>query len=199
TSWTRKARSCWFTPTCVGTTSRSAPSSPACIGSPPRAWGRRAPQALREVHDRFTPTCVGTTPSGSQPSPAHSVHPHVRGDDVIEPATELGRMRFTPTCVGTTCCRPKSASRFAVHPHVRGDDATPTARARGGYGSPPRAWGRRIRDHWRDHAWRFTPTCVGTTPGACGPRWLSTVHPHVRGDDWRAPERIRAGGPVHPH
>ena len=111
-----------FTPTCVGTTSKSArrrldvavhphvrgddvqiwgaltlPS-----GSPPRAWGRHALKSY------------------SHTSP--SVHPHVRGDDALRemapyldggsPPRAWGRRRrvdragprhrFTPTCVGTT-------------------------------------------------------------------------------------------------
>ncbi len=50
-------------------------------------------------------------------------------------------------------------------------------------GSPPRAWGR------RDMRWilffrpRFTPTCVGKTPSRRVHEFLSTVHPHVRGED----------------
>ncbi len=131
-----------FTPTCVGTTAsmprgRSvravhphvrgddalAPRTMTVpIGSPPRAWGRRAegPEPGRVV--RFTPTCVGTT--GAVPgSPARRpVHPHVRGDDALRrqtldltngsPPRAWGRRqagarcpsekRFTPTCVGTT-------------------------------------------------------------------------------------------------
>src|SRR5690606_32701561 len=70
-----------FTPTCVGTTCRSArrrrPSpvhphvrgddacggrrtSPA-RGSPPRAWGRPLDGLADSARNRFTPTCVGTT------------------------------------------------------------------------------------------------------------------------------------------
>ena len=69
-----------FTPTCVGTAFAqlrsddqmsvhphvrgdgvlAPPALWSFIGSPPRAWGRRAPAWGRNKRVRFTPTCVGT-------------------------------------------------------------------------------------------------------------------------------------------
>ena len=69
-----------FTPTCVGTARASRRSerayavhphvrgdgfvsrfsSPPCLGSPPRAWGRREVLFGIALGARFTPTCVGT-------------------------------------------------------------------------------------------------------------------------------------------
>ena len=90
-----------FTPTCVGTTPAAPRPSTiwavhphvrgddVCsalqfgdmLGSPPRAWGRRASAPCHFVALRFTPTCVGTTCSISRRLSPLSVHPHVRGDD----------------------------------------------------------------------------------------------------------------------
>jgi len=146
-------------------------------GSPPRAWGRPAPQP---------PTAAGPP-----------VHPHVRGDGSTlappsnqprgSPPRAWGRhrpnntaphnSRFTPTCVGTARYR---------HWH-----------AVGARGSPPRAWGRPDLAQLADALFRFTPTCVGTaaTPYTSPPP--APVHPHVRGDGSRAGSHVsrRAGSP----
>ena len=70
-----------FTPTCVGKTNkegiclechtvhphmrgedmRSSCGIASLYGSPPHAWGRRAPESVRRRWRRFTPTCVGKT------------------------------------------------------------------------------------------------------------------------------------------
>ncbi len=90
-----------FTPTCVGTTARPSsrrsgrPVHPhvrgddnrvpmpsgLCVGSPPRAWGRRGVGRAASANARFTPTCVGTTLCERRRRRPPSVHPHVRGDD----------------------------------------------------------------------------------------------------------------------
>src|SRR5262249_39158662 len=129
-----------FTPTCVGKTGRKGTCSAASpvhphvrgediwiswemtesIGSPPRAWGRRAARRPAGDHRRFTPTCVGKTPHPWHGRAGMSVHPHVRGEDagtrvLARPGhgspprawgrqeaghAEFGHRRFTPTCVG---------------------------------------------------------------------------------------------------
>ena len=228
-AWGRRGpRSCGtgrtrFTPTCVGTTPlppsgpRSVPVHPhvrgddwcgrcpvgVCVGSPPRAWGRRAGVDSHCATSRFTPTCVGTTPPPLSPAQQPAVHPHVRGDDARlsspsqpkngSPPRAWGRLaagkalstirRFTPTCVGTTSLRSALSIGSTVHPHVRGDDASyPTCRMASS-GSPPRAWGRRCLVSALPAGVRFTPTCVGTTPLRSCAAAGGTVHPHVRGDD----------------
>ncbi len=90
--------------------------------------------------------------------------------------------RFTPTCVGTSGQGPLGPHRRAVHPHVRGDisfvgGSKPTA-----IGSPPRAWGHQGYFAFSEEAYRFTPTCVGTSWGAGPQSGGLPVHPHVRGD-----------------
>ena len=90
-----------FTPTCVGTTSRSpASTAPLTVhphvrgdneqtgkasscrpGSPPRAWGQQPASSSGPGRGRFTPTCVGTTRSNEARHGSLTVHPHVRGDN----------------------------------------------------------------------------------------------------------------------
>ena len=171
-----------FTPRCVGTTRR---------GSPRRH--------RRSVH----PHVRGDDEAGPVKRRPATVHPHVRGDDLLgardlarvrgSPPRAWGRplpsgaryfvVRFTPTCVGTTLLRRPKPWLRPVHPHVRGDDFSVYASASAVSGSPPRAWGRRIRrgpSHF----------LIGSPPRAWGRRVSmprasasSTVHPHVRGDD----------------
>ena len=111
--------------------------------------------------------------------------------------------RLTPTCVGTAGSRCTRSAPTPAHPHVRGDCATASFEMFYNDGSPPRAWGLRLRARSSASPSRLTPTCVGTasggTPsraGRCGspPRaWglpsrsglhssSRSAHPHVRGD-----------------
>ena len=155
-----------------------------------------------KVSNRFTPTCVGTALHGLATQQPLSVHPHVRGDGALprepkgqyagSPPRAWGRPvltvavaslgRFTPTCVGTAVYRDVERDQCAVHPHVRGDGYGSPSLLSQANGSPPRAWGRRVRLAKLAVMLRFTPTCVGTaqTEGQAV-RGLA-VHPHVRGD-----------------
>ena len=172
-------------------------------GSPPRAWGQR-PQAHRSGwRRRFTPTGVGTTSAVKLYHCTHSVHPHGRGDNEYDstvtdgvdgsPPRAWGQLqrvgffprchRFTPTGVGTTAGAVKAELELSVHPHGRGDNYPTLFRGSCIHGSPPRAWGQRLKFVCHDcnlgsppRAWgqhgaadrrqgyaRFTPTGVGTT------------------------------------
>ncbi len=171
-------------------------------GSPPRAWGLHTDVDASQIVQRFTPTCVGTTYGDSDSHEKRPVHPHVRGDYsnyfnpppfiVGSPPRAWGlphqerlpeqAWRFTPTCVGTTCGYSPSQLGWSVHPHVRGDYTNQASAETGDAGSPPRAWGLRAADCARRQAFRFTPTCVGTTSCCSIASSALTVHPHVRGD-----------------
>ena len=171
-----------FTPTCVGTIWNSAKHTP-----------------VRPVHPHVRGDDGG---HHGRPAPL-AVHPHVRGDDSFaDPVREIaggspprawGRSerygrpgaggRFTPTCVGTIATGTWEAGRRSVHPHVRGDDSLWSSGASFSHGSPPRAWGRWSSRRNRAFASRFTPTCVGTIQTTLLVARLTTVHPHVRGDD----------------
>ncbi len=129
------------TPTCVGTSTRTCPSSPATPVHPHvRGDVGAAAETVRSGRGS-TPTCVGTLPSKLTPGSPFWVHPHVRGDvagparswcrTVGPPPRAWGRLvnslphpgdrRSTPTCVGTSRCRRRPGSGCWVHPHVRGD------------------------------------------------------------------------------
>jgi len=69
---------------------------------------------------------------------------------------------------------------------VRGDDRLMRAWQCPTCGSPPRAWGRCVRQLAVCAGLRFTPTCVGTIPPYPARTDRPTVHPHVRGDDTKA-------------
>ena len=91
-------------------------------------------------------------------------------------------MRFTPTCVGNTTSCSKSYRCCSVHPHVRGEYQAFASSSDPSDGSPPRAWGIRSRRGRVVSRTRFTPTCVGNTPGQSHTRARLAVHPHVRGE-----------------
>ena len=183
-----------FTPTCVGTADIISSQSPTVTvhphvrgdgdvvgfslrlraGSPPRAWGRRSPFLCLLDQGRFTPTCVGTA----------------LGDQDLDTG-----YRFTPTCVGTAVRLGFKRRRHTVHPHVRGDGPITASDFDNDTGSPPRAWGRRVKLLLPLAEMRFTPTCVGTAPRRHAERRLPSVHPHVRGDGIRGMMfRVRRDG-----
>ncbi len=86
-------------------------------------------------------------------------------------------------CVGTTPVAAGTDASHPFHPHVRGDNVALALQADGWYGSPPRAWGQlRLICQPLSRA-RFTPTCVGTTTGRTWAGSVTSVHPHVRGDN----------------
>ncbi len=186
------------TPTCVGTTRRTArpPARPKVYphmrgdhgvlqasfqflaGLPPHAWGPLPGAGDRRGVTGSTPTCVGTTPSARHPTPSR-----------------------------------------AVYPHMRGDHCTSTPSAGGATGLPPHAWGpRRTALAFGDRL-RSTPTCVGTTskasmmPSHCGstPTCVGTtgrrqsarcarrVYPHMRGDHPCQPFDVAVSAGLPPH
>ena len=72
-----------FTPTCVGKTSMSPPSTRPYPVHPHVRGEDDVIDAPDVRHVRFTPTCVGKTHSFGRPGWEFPVHPHVRGEDVI--------------------------------------------------------------------------------------------------------------------
>ncbi len=139
------------------------------IGSPPRAWGRRAQSSSRPA---FRP-----------------VHPHVRGEGGKSGRRHHVCHRFTPTCVGKATPAVVNHLAFSVHPHVRGEGVGKVAKLAHYSGSPPRAWGRRPLQRHDLVVVRFTPTCVGKAMMQCLTTQTQAVHPHVRGEGkYRKPE-----------
>ena len=186
-------------------------------GSPPRAWGRPGLVAGSAASVPVHPHVRGDDLALMLRLDGQLVHPHVRGDDHLSPQNiclplgspprAWGRrghavrrtpgLRFTPTCVGTTSTAGSRPSSRTVHPHVRGDDGLALPQQIANYGSPPRAWGRPAPGRFACGAYRFTPTCVGTTAFCSSISERLAVHPHVRGDDVRhvLDERLELGSP----
>ena len=128
-------------------------------------------------------------------------------------------VRFTPTCVGKTVTRSPNSPYPPVHPHMRGEHFLNRPPFFDLCGSPPHAWGRRfdsspcaawqrftptcvgktLRDSSRRRRARFTPTCVGKTGLKCDEDMMTTVHPHMRGEDTSASFdcSCRRGSPPH--
>src|SRR5208337_3650148 len=186
-------------------------------GSPPRAWGQLFTVRIDGLDRRFTPTRVGTTRLRTCSRSRLSVHPHARGDNYEHwtrgdraggsPPRAWGQhgirqrrsavIRFTPTRVGTTPARHSNAPATTVHPHARGDNLVSPRAHPSPFGSPPRAWGQRLKGKWERRHRRFTPTRVGTTYAREVQDGRIPVHPHARGDNatCRAVVSARSGSP----
>ena len=105
--------------------------------------------------------------------------------------------RFTPTGVGTIRSRSSKSAMHTVHPHGRGDNLPQMLLSMRIGGSPPRAWGQSHARLSFGSTIRFTPTGVGTLNTILLDGRYSTVHPHGRGDNGHAIERMQdnAGSP----
>ena len=126
--------------------------------------------------------------------------PHAWGRPRIRERVPVLR-GLTPTRVGTTAPVVAHACTAWAHPHTRGDDPDSRSYIRVAGGSPPHAWGRRLKDDSIICPTRLTPTRVGTTPNgpASKPISIRRAHPHTRGDDRpaRAGDRQGRGSPPH--
>src|SRR4030042_990740 len=136
-------------------------------GSPPHAWGIRTLFAGTSFIPRFTPTCVGNTRRTISLRPRFAVHPHMRGEYACSSLSsfilfgspphawgirdsalpDAGGNRFTPTCVGNTLQQLMFWFISTVHPHMRGEYAIATDGEKQHIGSPPHAWGIRIKQN----------------------------------------------------
>src|SRR5205823_1400401 len=89
-----------------GKTATSSQRPWATLGSPPRAWGRRArPRGSGGYVTGSPPRAWGRRPAPSPSTCMRAVHPHVRGEDADGAREGQGEDRFTPTCVGKTGAR----------------------------------------------------------------------------------------------
>ena len=73
------------------------------------------------------------------------------------------------------------------HPHVRGEDDAESYLFLIGMETPPRAWGRHMKNAVQEPEKRNTPTCVGKTIVNACERMDGKKHPHVRGEDELSP------------
>ena len=72
---------------------------------------------------------------------------------------------------------------YEKHPHVRGEDCAIRLSFLHQVETPPRAWGRLIRDVADSWNAGNTPTCVGKTDVEASDGEHFWKHPHVRGED----------------
>ncbi len=151
--------------------------------TPPRTWGRQRHTKLRMHYGRNTPTHVGKTVSRHCSSAAAKKHPHARGEDSLmcffptrkkeTPPRTWGRRksevkarlhrRNTPTHVGKTQKGVPCRGVPEKHPHARGEDGLSPQLLPGPVETPPRTWGRLIRQRALRPVARNTPTHVGKT------------------------------------
>ncbi len=153
------------------------------VETPPRAWGRRSSLGSTAGMIGNTPTCVGKTRFALRfTSTTTETPPRAWGRPFkIAPAGwEKGN---TPTCVGKTRESKNAAVEPWKHPHVRGEDRKLHWQLLGSVETPPRAWGRPLKDPFATRADRNTPTCVGKTPEQTLCQVERGKHPHVRGED----------------
>ncbi len=188
-------------------------------GSSPHAWGTQFGIVTHAAADRFIPTRVGNTSAIRETGTRRAVHPHTRGEHAIagSPNTSIdgssphawgthlastipeARHRFIPTRVGNTYVRSTASILSAVHPHTRGEHDPLATPGRTAPGSSPHAWGTLGRDFGGEGLYRFIPTRVGNT--TVRPIWpfCVSVHPHTRGEHWRASCDIVPSSGSSPH
>ncbi len=135
-----------------------------------------------------------------------AVHPHARGEHQIRPscvcsdggssprpwgtrdsrAAQAVNVRFIPTPVGNTQPGPLFSWPLPVHPHARGEHRASVRRTSETGGSSPRPWGTQPPQFQRIKKLRFIPTPVGNTRLRCICTTTRPVHPHARGEHFRA-------------
>ena len=163
-------------------------------GSSPQAWG-----TLRIILSRWM---CGT------------VHPHRRGERVFPVARSTpsigsspqawgtpdllhlksGEWRFIPTGVGNAQLTAPRTKTRAVHPHRRGERSQEGARNAAAAGSSPQAWGTPVNALLPDDKKRFIPTGVGNAALPQYGHFMTTVHPHRRGERCLATTQISLEG-----
>ena len=89
----------------------------------------------------------------------------------------------TPTGVGKTADGSSKCCVIRKHPHGRGEDMSSPNPCAVSTETPPRAWGRRSREHHRAESTGNTPTGVGKTISTPKSWTVTKKHPHGRGED----------------
>ncbi len=176
------------TPTCVGKT-KPLTNTGATIKKHPHVRGEDHRDSAGRVRGAETPPRAWGTLSESMSVVKEETPPRAWGRlAILEPPTAL--IRNTPTCVGKTQVQGYSRATSQKHPHVRGEDLLRSGGIENISETPPRAWGRLLRDSFKKIYTRNTPTCVGKTQRKTAALTLRKKHPHVRGEDLQ-PEACR--------
>ena len=66
-------------------------------------------------------------------------------------------------------------------------------------GSSPHAWGIQRAAHAAGRLRRFIPTCVGNTRPSAPAWWITSVHPHMRGEYFHCRQSSKASAGSSPH
>ncbi len=173
-------------------------------GSSPRARGAGNCYQFKGGAIRFIPTCAGSCPETHPVHAAFAVHPHVcgersfilarsstnpgssprmRGTDQHHSAHHL-QHRFIPTYAGNGLPSSMSLRQCAVHLHSCGELELSVSRSCRVTGSSPRVWGAASPPGCGGAESRFIPTGAGSSRSPSPHRLATSVHPHVRGEQW---------------
>ena len=85
------------------------------------------------------------------------------------------------------------------HPHMRGEYAPAILAEHLDGGSSPHAWGIQRAAHAAGRLRRFIPTCVGNTRPSAPAWWITSVHPHMRGEYFHCRQSSKASAGSSPH
>ena len=112
--------------------------------------------------------------------------PHVwgTGEQMLPP---YGACRFIPTCVGNRCAREGPFLIPPVHPHMCGEQCSRDLAIPAMAGSSPHVWGTAFLVIHELLFGRFIPTCVGNSSKSFSRPIMSTVHPHMCGEQETKP------------
>ena len=103
--------------------------------------------------------------------------------------------RFIPTPVGNALSVKGANVIPKVHPHARGERSDAVEADHVVCGSSPRPWGTHVLPSLTSASNRFIPTPVGNAALAVASSWVTTVHPHARGErTYREPAPEDASG-----
>ena len=85
------------------------------------------------------------------------------------------------------------------HPHMRGEYDEMSKMSAPPIGSSPHAWGIQRAAHAAGRLRRFIPTCVGNTRPSAPAWWITSVHPHMRGEYFHCRQSSKASAGSSPH
>ena len=177
-------------------------SFPVCQGSPPRVRGKAAIRNLPIWHSRITPARAGKSANtgcaggGAEDHPRacgeknrpdrrrrsqRGSPPHARGKvaGLMYLSQQLG---ITPACAGKSAT-PNDASKLVRdHPRMRGEKSGMRYQPGFGWGSPPHARGKVLRQIHERKLRGITPACAGKRMLRATMTYEKGDHPRMRGE-----------------
>ena len=151
---------------------------------------------------RFIPACAGNASDGTAIAISIAVHPRMRGerheiDDYcaahygssphargtpIMKKTIIALSRFIPACAGNARTFLPREFQQTVHPRMRGERTDGLPGFPSVCGSSPHARGTPVGEFARPEISRFIPACAGNANSPDINRWITAVHPRMRGE-----------------